>query len=72
MSSEEISEEIGSSSEEISSSSEEISSISETDSQCSESNNCAVIHPSVEQPLFPGSEISVAIYFSISFILSTV
>ena len=41
------------------SSSEEISSSSETDSQCSESNNCAVIHPSVEQPLFPGSDISV-------------
>ena len=51
----------GASSEEIGSSSqsEEISSSSETDSQCSESNNCAVIHPSVEQPLFPGSDISV-------------
>ena len=32
---------------------------SETDSQCSKSNNRAVMHPSVEQPLFPGSEISV-------------
>lgn len=53
-------EEIGSSSEErMCSSSEEISSFSETDSQCTESNNCAVIHPSVEQALFPGSEISV-------------
>ena len=41
------------------SSSEEISSSSETDSQCSKTNNCVVIHPSVEQPLFPGSYISV-------------
>ena len=49
------SEEIG-----LSSQSEEISSSSETDSQCSErSNSCSVIHPSVEQPLFPGSDISV-------------
>ena len=49
-----------SSSEEVGLSSQsEISSSSETDSQCSESNNCSVIHPSVEQPLFPGSDISV-------------
>ena len=39
--------------------SEEFSSSSETDSQRSESNNRAVIHPSIEQQLFPGSEISV-------------
>ena len=39
--------------------SEEFSSSSETDSQLSESNNRAVIHPSIEQQLFPGSEISV-------------
>ena len=49
-----LSSEIG-----LSSQSEEISSSRETDSQCSESNNCFVIHHSVEQPLFPGSDISI-------------
>ena len=44
--------------EEISSASEEISSASDSDSP-EDSDSRTVIHPSVEQPLFPGSEISV-------------